>query len=194
MPPDKFGGMAELLAEIVVKHLEVDTSPRIGFRVWHLYPTGDRDESYDHMRALAAFRLDDGALQSLGDVSETAHRLVVERQKHMLRVAVVPFEQNIELPPSVVQAAKLKTHRVRSGEERDKYRTKAARYRRKRALLDKLKAERTIKSYPQFGVLLDLDAYIEDPPFPDDLSISDFVSNAVDDFAQVKPIVLSSAE
>ncbi len=56
-----------------------------------------------------------------------------------------------------------------------------------------LKAKKKIEHYPQFGVLLDLDAYIEDPPYPDDLSISDFVTTAFEDFCRVKQTVLTAA-
>jgi hypothetical protein len=40
--------------------------------------------------------------------------------------------------------------------------------------------------------LLDFDAYIDEPPFPDGLSVSDFVGNAAKDFEKLKPIVLTS--
>jgi hypothetical protein len=59
-------------------------------------------------------------------------------------------------------------------------------------MIDKLKAAKKIKHFPQFGILLDLDAYIEDPPYPDDLSVSDFIAAAFDDFEQVKQTVLTT--
>ena len=49
-----------------------------------------------------------------------------------------------------------------------------------------LKAQKVVSSIPQFGVLLDLDAYIEDPPYPDALTISKFVSDSEEDFRDKK--------
>jgi hypothetical protein len=46
---------------------------------------------------------------------------------------------------------------------------------------------------PQFGLLLDLDAYIEDPPFPDDLTIGGFIATAFGDFGPVKEVALEAA-
>ncbi len=182
MPAGQFGSMAEELAEIVVRHLELDTFPRIGFRTWHLYPARDRQESFVILQNLDLFRHNESTMNALGDPSELSYRVVVERQEHMLRIALAPFEQAIDLPPSILRAAKTKA--------RDHRGDKQAR----KALIDKLKAERMIQNYPQFGVLLDLDAYIEDPPFPDDLSVSDFVANAVADFKTVKQSVLKKLQ
>jgi hypothetical protein len=175
MPPGEFGATAEELATIVVKHLEVDTFPRIGFRVWHLYPSADREESQHLVQSLRMFSTDSQIQERLGPVSEVSHRLVVERPAHMLRIAVAPFEQAVELPPSVVRAAKPKTRDLRHN---------------RKGFLDKLKAERIIRNYPQFGLLVDLDAYVEDPPYPDDLAASDFITNAIQDFETIKPLLL----
>ncbi len=182
MPTGQFGSLAEQLAEIVVRHLELDSFPRIGFRTWHLYPTRDRQESCAILQDLELFRPSDSAMRVLGDVSEMSYRIVVERQEHMVRIALAPFEQAIDLPPSILRAAKTKARDLRG----DKH--------ARRALVDKLKAERMIQNYPQFGVLLDLDAYIEDPPYPDNLSASDFLANAVADFGALKTIVLQKTK
>lgn len=60
-------------------------------------------------------------------------------------------------------------------------------------LLDKMSPlhEKTIDAYPSDGVLLDLDAYVEEPPYPTGLSVSDFVSGAVGDFQEIKKLVLA---
>ena len=54
--------------------------------------------------------------------------------------------------------------------------------------------KKIVQSFPQFGILVDLDAYIEDPPYPDGLSISDFVASASEDFSIVKKLVLESVK
>lgn len=180
MPAEEFGATADSLAGIVTKALEVNFFPRIGFRAWTLFPTSDREDSYRVAKNLRLFRTDPESQGALGDISEVGYRLTVERADHMLRIAMSPFEQLVELPVSVMQAA-----RARARDHRRHQR---------QIMFDKMKAEKVVKNYPQFGLLLDLDAFIEEPPCPDQLSVSDFVRTAADDFRDVESIVLAAAE
>jgi len=172
-----FGKLAEIATSVVVENLDLEIFPRIGFRVWRLYGTSDRKHSEQLVRDLRLFSLDLTLSSSLGEVYDISHRLIVDRPNHLLRIAVTPFEQPVNLPPNLIQAAKAKA------KNHDK--------RQRSVMLDKMKADRTIKYYPQFGVLLDLDAYIEDPPYPDDLTVSDFIMNTFEDFEKIKKTVLT---
>ena len=183
LPFGEFGTLAEVLASSVIKTLEIDSFPRIGFRVWHLYPTAGHEQSAELLQNLNGFQLESEFAKSCGKVTEVSYRLVVDRQQHMLRVAVAPFEQQVEIPPSVIRAAKAKAKTKAYKQPSDQ---------RKQTLLDKAKAERAIASFPQFGLLLDLDAFIEDPPYPNGLSISDFIKQASDDFQRLKPLVFAT--
>lgn len=178
LPIGEFASCADSFSSVVVNALELTDFTRIGFRAWYLYPAGDREESQELVRRSKLARLHPGLQEALGNVTETSYRLVVERPDHMVRIAVAPFEQAMDLPPGVIQTARERA----KDHSRDQ----------KRVLLDKIKAERVIKSYPQFGVLVDLDAYIEDPPYPDDLSVSDFIATAAEDFGTVKALVLEA--
>ncbi|MFO7901634.1 MAG: hypothetical protein R6U98_03145 [Pirellulaceae bacterium] len=188
VPVGEFGKLAEIVTSTLVNHLELEFFPRIGFRVWHLYAVADREQSQQFMRDLQLFSLDAAASGELGEVSEVSHRLVTDRQSHMLRIAVAPFEQQVQLPPSVIRAAKAKAYRQETEKQRGPGIDK-----RRRILIDQMKAKKTIAHYPQFGILLDLDAYVEDPPYPDDLSVSDFIAAAFDDFQHVKQTALAAA-
>lgn len=176
----EFAKLAETITSTVVDNLDLEFFPRVGFRVWHLYPSMDREQSHQMVQDLKLFSLDPALSSTLGDVSEVSHRLVVDRKKHMLRIAVAPFEQQVELPPSLIRAAKVQAKKESHGQ------------RQKR--IDALKAQKTIKHFPHFGVLLDLDAYFEDPPYPDDLSISDFITRAFEDFREIMRTVLTAAD
>jgi len=178
-PLHEFSSIAENGASIVAKHLEIDSFSRIGFRAWLLYPAADRDESYRFVRNLSLFRIHPGVTETLGEPSEVSHRLIFERPGHMLRIAVAPFEQQVDLPPSVFRAARAKA--------RDLPRNQ------RQVRIDKHKAEKRIRHYPQFGLLLDFDAYIEDPPYPDELSVSDFIANSFEDFHNTRRVVLEAA-
>ena len=176
----EFGALAESLADVVVRVLELPFFPRIGFRVWRLYPSADRGESQTQSRNLKLFQVDADLGSTLGGISDTSHRLVTERPNHMLRIAVAPFEQTVNIPDSVVAAARTRA--------RDHWKAQ------KQVLLDQLKADKIVKSFPRFGLLLDLDTYIEDPPFPDDLSISDFIARSNEDSEVIKKAVLAESD
>lgn len=192
LPVGEFSALADTVTAIVVENLELEFFPRIGVRVWYLYPSTDREQSYEFVRNLKLFSLDSGLSNTIGEVSEASHRLVADRQKHMVRIAVAPFEQQVDLPPSLIRTAKVKAYKQKtdrpSGPGRD-----PGLDRRRRILIDQMKAEKKIAHYPQFGVLLDLDAYIEDPPYPNDLSVSDFIATAFEDFNQLRRTVLATA-
>jgi len=178
-PIQEFATVAESTASIVTENLEIDSFPRIGFRTWLLYPAADRDESYRLVRDLKLFTLDAAATERLGNLLEVSHTLVVERPSHMLRIAVAPFEQQVDLPPSVIRAAKARAKDYSRGQ--------------KRVQIDKLKAEKRIRHYPQCGLLLDFDAYIEDPPHPDELPVSDFIADSFEDFQETKKVILEAS-
>ncbi len=172
---DRFGATADSFSTKVAEILQVSEFPRIGFRAWYLYPTADREEAQERVRGCWLLSPEIETL-GLGKVSETACRVVVELPSHMVRVAVTAFEQAVNLPSGLVQAAREKA--------REHHRDQ------RHILLDKMKAERIIKSYPQFGVLVDLDAFMEDPPYPDGPSVSTFVERAVSSFDTAKRALL----
>ncbi|MCR9234432.1 MAG: hypothetical protein NXI29_25820 [bacterium] len=174
-----FCRIAESLSEKVISTLELSSFLRFGFRVWNLYPTDTRDEAITAVKDLKLFSYDQEILKSLGEeISDISHRLVFDRMSHMLRIAVTPFEQEVKLQPSVLRKAK----------ERARDHPKD----QKQVLIDQQKAKKMISRLPQFGLLLDLDAYIDDPPYPDDISISDFIGRTFEDFENVKSPILTS--
>ena len=189
-----FGSLAETFTSTVVETLELEYFPRIGFRVWQLYASADREESHEMVRNLRLFREDPGLSRTVGEISEVSHRLVVDRQKHMLRVAVAPFEQQVDLPPSLIRATKIKAYKQATDTERERRERRFGIDKRRQILIDKLKAKKIIEHYPHFGLLLDLDAYIEDPPYPDHLSVSDFVATAFEDFNDTKATILAATD
>jgi hypothetical protein len=189
LPVGEFGKLAETFTSAVVETLELEYFPRIGFRVWQLYPSVDREESNEMVQNLKLFSADPGLSGTIGKISEVSHRLVVDRQKHMLRVAVAPFEQQVDLPPSLIRVTKMKAYKQATETHRG-----PGIDRRRQILIDRLKSQKKIEHYPQFGVLLDLDAYIEDPPYPDHLSVSDFLATAFEDFKDIKGPILAAAD
>jgi hypothetical protein len=175
LTPGEFRTIAEEFSEAVIGTLELKSFPRIGFRAWALYETSSLDEASDRIGRSVVFTPGE-PLRSLGELSSISYSAVVSRPKHMLRIAVAPFEQQVNLSPSLVAAARLKA--------REKWRDQRT------VRVQALKAKKTIRSYPALGIMIDLDAYIEEPPFPGELSCHDFVDQAVEDFSDIRNIVL----
>ena len=54
-----------------------------------------------------------------------------------------------------------------------------------------MKAKKAISSYPPVGMMIDLDAYIEDVPYPDEVSARTFIEGAMEDFDVIAEAILS---
>jgi len=180
LPAGEFGALAESLTEVVVRTLQLGDFTRIGFRSHYLFPTGSVDEAHGLLKRLKLFRMDPGTESEIGVTSEVSYRTVVQRPEHKLRIAVAPFEQQVNLPPGVIQAARAKA--------RDHWKDQ------KDVIKAKLKAQHMIKHLPQYGLLLDLDASLEEPPYPDSISVSDFVTRAERDFRDLTPKILKALD
>ncbi len=171
----EFSALAESFSQVVTSILQLSDFTRVGFRAWYLYPTADREESYRRVEKLKLLAPEIEKL-NVGTVSEASCRLVIELPQHMVRFAVAPFEQPVDLAAGVIQAARAKA--------------KDCPRNQRHVQLDKMKAERIVKSYPQFGVLVDMDAFIEEPPYPDEVSASTFISSAFKSFGDIKKELL----
>ena len=149
LTPGEFAAVAEEFSEIVVPVLEVDTFPRIGFRLWTLYGTGSVEDASSLVSNMSFFS-PSHALLDLGTLSHMSHGVVVSRPDYMVRVAVTPFEQDVRLAPSLIAAAKAEPHKYSKDQHK--------------LLVQKMKARKAIKAYPATGVMIDLDAYVETSP------------------------------
>ncbi len=166
----EFAAIAEEFSQVVVQTLDVDSFSRIGFRRWTLYGTESVDDASSRIERMSFFSPSE-ALVALGALSHLSHSVVIARPKHMVRVAATPFEQQIHLAPSVIAAAKVEAHR--HWKEQRKMR------------IQKLKAQKAIGSYPSEGILIDLDAYIEEPPYPEQVTACTLIDEATRDFGVI---------
>lgn len=177
LTPAEFGKLAEEIVGAVVTPLELDTFPRIGFRVWHLFASDSREQSFALMRELRAITLSDDFVELEDSVKQVSFTIVLDRGTHMARLVLAPFEQSIDLPESVTRVASSKAR----NQPKDQ----------RRALVDQLKAAKMIASFPRFGLMMDVDFYIEDPPFPQGLSVSDFIATMAEDLHKLMQLVLT---
>ena len=175
----EFAAIAEEFSEIVVNSLDVEFLPRMGFRAWVLYPTESLDDASSRVSKMSFFA-PCKALTDLGQLSYISHSVVVARPDHMIRVAATPFEQQINLAPSIVAAA-----RVRARDHWTK---------QKQVLVDQLKAKKAIKAYPRMGIMVDMDAFIEDLQSAKQLPICRFIDGATIDFNKISSTILSEGD
>jgi hypothetical protein len=175
LAPGEFAAIAEEFSEVVVRTLEVTSFPRIGFRVWTLYSTASVDEASEHIGRMSFFS-PCKALTDLGQLSHASHGVVIARPNHMIRVAATPFEQQVRLPPSVLAAARTKA--------REHWKDQ------KKVLIQSMKARKAIKTFPAVGIMIDLDAYIEEVPYPEQVSARTFIVEATKDFEVIREAIL----
>jgi hypothetical protein len=179
MHPSEFAALGDMFSETVMDVLELESFSRVGFRSWTLFPTETLDDASDRIARSSAFALNQ-PVRELGSLSSVSFGVVVARKKYMVRIAVAPFEQHIAVAPSLIAAAKIKARE--SWTDQRKLR------------IQQLKAKKRIESYPQQGIMIDLDAYIEEPPFRRSLSCRDFVVDVVRDFELIRDTVLREVE
>ncbi len=172
----EFATIAEELTAIVSAIVNPADSERLGYRVWRIYGTGTKDEAEQMIRKLQCFCVP----EDLGDVTEASCTLVFERPTHMIRAAVVSFEQNLEIPRHVLETARSRPERL------DR--------KQKQARLAKYRAQKSIKNYPSCGVLFDTDVYLEDPPYSSNLAITDFVLDAERDIESIRSSILRARD
>jgi len=173
---EDFAKIADAFSKAVSDLIEPTYYSRMGFRIWTLYAASDRQRSQEQARQLGVASGIVDKATPLGQLEEVTCKFVVEMPDCMVRAAVAPFEQQVNLPKSVYTQARKQAWKESRGQ--------------RQARLDSLKAKRTIEAYPQFGLLTDLDAYVEDPPYPDNLGVSQFILQAEQRFEEVTERIL----
>lgn len=174
---DQFAKFAAEFSEVVIRVLELDAFSRIGFRAIYLYPTSSKQEASDLLATTRMLHSQSECRDSLGRMTDLSHAVVVERQSHIARCQVGVFEQKVDIPISVLKAAKARARGMSRGQ--------------RVAMQEKYRAVKAIASYPQLGINVDLDAFIEDLSAVDSLTIANFVHDAEQDFSKIKEILLT---
>ncbi len=175
LPHGGFAAIAEEFSEIVVRTLEVNSFPRIGFRLYTLYGTESVEDASSRIGRMSFFS-PCKALTDLGELSHVSHTVVIARSKYMVRVAATPFEQQIQLAPSVIADARKDAHKHWKDQ--------------KKVLIQKMKAQKAIKAFPPLGIMIDMDAYIEEVPYPEQVSSRTFIEEAAKDFDVIREAIL----
>jgi len=156
----EFAELASDLTSHVTARLEVQESvTRVGFRIWQLfgqYETLDAArEAVLAMKLVSHQRFQEAGING---VREASCAVMVESESRWTRIAVTAVEQKVKLSTAILKQQQ-KPYKLPPDQ-------------RKRALLDRVKVDHAVKSFPPFAVLVDMDHYIEYPPYPEHLNIA----------------------
>ena len=159
-----FAGMADKLTEHVVQNLEISSITRIGFRLWQLIEQSSMEAGREALKRLGVASLERLEQLGVGDIDEVDLTVLSYTDAAMRRIAVLPVEQAVQLDQKTLETAKQK---ARSFDRKQKQR-----------LLEAERAKRRIHQYPLHSVLVDIDTFVEDPPYPGDMKVSTFIADA----------------
>nr|MBM4042060.1 hypothetical protein [Planctomycetota bacterium] len=173
---EEFARITDELTKIVVERLEVSEFGRIGFRSWRMFGLPSYDGAKRAVIDLQALPRTCFEGLGIGDVEEVSWQIVGERNAVRTRLAVAAFQQRLEVDPALRKAAADVPHKHPVDQ--------------KRMLYEKVKAQKLVRNYPEFGILVDTDHYIEEPPYPDRLKVSEFITSSFDSGREISENVL----
>lgn len=160
----EFAKLADDLTTRVTEHLELTEFTRIGCRIWQLFEEPSMQDAKKRVIDLGYVSTEAVKRLTVDPLDEVSFAVVGDHGGTGVRISVVPVEQQIHVAPSTVKQATMATQKLPREQ--------------KRALLGKAKALRAVKSFPQFAVLVDIDSFVEDPPYPDHLRVSSFLADS----------------
>lgn len=153
----------ESVTSIVHRELDLKTFLREGFRVWYLFATDSEEDSQDWLAALGAFKTNHSVISAFGGKLESeTHIAVVAARDRKFRVAVSAVERQ-EILDLGTEALKTLPRRLAKGQ--------------RELVLQQLRARRRILSNPEFAVMIDVDAYVENPV---EIAPSDFIRRSLE--------------
>lgn len=178
IPIKNFGNYANSLTGIVIDRLGIEDFSRIGFRVWRLFGTESFEKAREKIIQLGYVNTKI-IKEKIGnnEIEEIGFNFIINTDIGKARIAITPIEQNIKIDPATIKHSKQKIHKLPPEN-------------RKSALLNKIKLQKAIKNYPLFSILIDIDFFCEDPPIPEDLSITDFIINAFNKSEKISKLLI----
>jgi hypothetical protein len=164
----------ESVSEIVNEELELSKFTREGFRVWYVFPTTSERDSRDWICKFRGVSIQKevtvafgGALESLG------YTMVIDGEERKFRISVNAVERTEKLDVGSEFLRQLPRNLPKKQREH---------------LLAQLQAKRRLLLNPQSAVMIDVDAYIEDPI---EIAPTDFITESLKTIERALPIALS---
>jgi hypothetical protein len=165
---------AEAVSQIVNEELELSKFTREGFRVWYVFPTASDADSRDWICKFQGVSIQKempgafgGSLESLG------YTMVVDSEERKFRISVNGVERTEKLDIGSELLRQLPRNLPKNQREH---------------LLAQLQAKRRLLVNPQSAVMIDVDAFIEDPI---EIAPTDFMVESLKSIEKALPVALS---
>jgi hypothetical protein len=157
---EEFAREAEDLTELVKDTMSLSTFGRIGFRVWYLFKVKSSEEGVKSLLRSEVFKIRDNVAKP-EEIEESAIVLVFNKPESKVRLSLNVVEQSLRIPPGLYAKARSISHKEKIKQDK--------------VLIEQIKAKKAIENYPLHAVLVDMDFFIEDPPFPSAIRINEFI-------------------
>ncbi len=167
---------AEAVSSIVNEELELSKFTREGFRVWYVFPTDSEDDSRDWICRFKGVSIQEQMASAFrGKLESLAYTIVIESEERKFRISVNGVERTEKLDVGSELLRQLPRNLPKG---------------QRKLLLDQLKAKRRLLLNPQSAVMIDIDAYIEDPI---EIAPTDFMSESLKTIEKALPLALSGS-
>jgi len=135
---------------------------RVGFRVWYLFHANSKPHSEQIIRECGFFATSPSVAPAFGgDVEAQSHTVIIKSPDRSYRISINGVERQMQVDLGEA-ALSLKPRTLSSGQ--------------KEALLAKMKATKRVKANPEFAMMIDIDAFIDDPH---DIDHRDFIERSM---------------
>lgn len=160
---DRFIGEVSSISTIVHEELELNQFVREGFRIWYLFGVTSKNEAEKWISDLGAFMTAPSVARAFdGELEAQGHVAVIRAPDRKFRIALNVVERmgHLDLGGEIL---KMQPHNLPRGQ--------------REAMLKQLKAKRRVLVNPEMAVMVDVDAYLEDPV---DIDAADFISQSLE--------------
>lgn len=140
--------------------------------MWRLIACKTYQDARELAKSLGFVSLERIGYLQEAEIAEVSWKATVYTADFSVRIAVAPVQANIEIDPATLEKAKIVPRKLARGQ--------------REALIGKLKADKAIKSYAPFGILVDTDTFIEYPNYPEDLGIDTFIMSAFESGSDIR--------
>jgi hypothetical protein len=169
-----FTAEVDAISRIVHVELDLREFRREGFRIWYLFATETEEASENWISSLKAFTIGPQVTAAFkGKLESQSHVLVVATENRKLRISINAVERTENLDLGVQQLNVIPRRLPKQQRE---------------AILDILRAKRRVLANPNYGVMVDIDAYIEDPI---EIAPADFIEESLRILEEHLPKALS---
>jgi hypothetical protein len=173
---DDFVRDIESVTAIVHEELELKQFTREGFRIWYVFPTKSDQDSRDWICKLRGVSIHNRLVQAFsGELESLGYTIAINSDDRKFRISVNPVER---------------TEQLDLGSEALRVLPRNLPKKQREHLLEQLKAKHRLLVNPQIGVMIDVDAFVEDPI---EIAPTDFITESLKRIEQSLPAALSGS-